>query len=181
MGVIDRVHGNTTSLRPVVLLGLGGVESTASLEHRLVDTSTTGDDTNSGTGEGVDGLLSAGRKTDTGAASIGIVTDDGGVVAGGSGKRATVSRLLLDVADDGSLRKSREGENVADGESSLLSAENERASREALSCDEGLSAHLVAVRVTEDNAGERSTTVKVCKKRISGTVASTGQRQIKSS
>jgi len=55
--VIDGVHSNTTSLGEVVLLGLSSVEGTTSLEHGLVDTSTTSDDTDGSTGISVDRLL----------------------------------------------------------------------------------------------------------------------------
>ena len=44
--------------------------------------------------------------------------DDGGVVTGGTGHFATISRLLLQGADDGSLRHDTDGEDVADGEGS---------------------------------------------------------------
>jgi len=51
MGVVDGVHGDTTGLGPVVLLGLGLVEGASSLEHGLVDTSSSGDDTDGGAGK----------------------------------------------------------------------------------------------------------------------------------
>ena len=53
---------------------------------------------------------------------------------------------------------SNDGENVADGESSLLAAVDEGTGVEALSGNESLLAELVAVGVAENNAGEGSTT-----------------------
>jgi len=155
----ERVHSNTTSLGEVVLLGLSSVEGTTSLEHGLVDTSTTSDDTNGSTGISVDRLLGSGRKTDTSATSVDIVSDDGSVVTGSTGEGTSVSGLLLDVADDGTFRELGEGENVSDGEGSLLSAEDESTGGKTFGSDEGLGPHLVTVRVTEDDTGEGSTTV----------------------
>ena len=89
------------------------------------------------------------------------MSDDSGVVAGSAGERSAVSGLLLDVADDGSLGQGSEGKHVADGEGGLLSAEDESAGRESLGGDEGLGAHLVAVRVAEDDAREGRSTSRV--------------------
>ena len=89
------------------------------------------------------------------------MADDSRVVARGTGERSTVTRLLLDVADNRTLRALSDGENVADGESSLLAAVDEGTGVEALSGNESRLAELVAVGVTEDNAGERSATTSV--------------------
>ena len=61
-GMLDGVHSNTTDLWPAVTLDLVFVVGTASLQERLVDTSTTGDDTNGSTAAGVKDLLGAGWK-----------------------------------------------------------------------------------------------------------------------
>jgi len=159
--VVNRVHGNTTSAGPVVTLSLELVERTTGLKQGLVDTTTTGDNADRGTRAAHHSLLRARRKTDAGLALLGRVANDGRVVAGGTGERTTVTDLLLNVADDGTFRALREGENVADGESGLLASVDERASVEALSGDESLRTELVAVRVTEDDAGEGGTTTSV--------------------
>jgi hypothetical protein len=135
------------------------VESTTSLEHGLVDTSSSSNDTDGSTSVVLDRLLGSGRKTDTGATGVGIVSDNGSVVTGGTGEGTSVTSLLLNVADDGTFGELGEGENVSNGEGSLLSAEDESTGRESFSGDEGLGAHLVAVRVAEDDTGEGSTTV----------------------
>ena len=88
------------------------------------------------------------------------MADDSRVVARGTGERSTVTRLLLDVADDGTLRALGDGEDVADSKLGLLAAVDESTSVEALSRDESLLAELVPVGVTEDDTGERSTTTK---------------------
>lgn len=134
------------------------MERTTSLEQRLVDTSTTSNNTDGGTARARDGLLRTTGETDTSLVLVGGVTDNGSVVAGCPGKGTTVASLLLNVADNGTLRALSDGENVADGEGGLLAAVDEGTSVEALSGDESLLAELVAVGVTEDDAGEGSTT-----------------------
>lgn len=157
VGVVDGVHSNTTSTGPRVALGTHGVELATSLEEGLVDTATTSGDTDGSTGSGGDGLLRARGETDAGLAVL-VVADDGGVVARGTGERSTVTNLLLDVEDDGTLRALANGEDVADGKGGLLTGVDERAGRDALGSDESLLAELVAVGVAEDDGGEGSTT-----------------------
>ena len=88
------------------------------------------------------------------------MTDDGRVVAGSAGERATVTNLLLDVADNGTFRALANGEDVANSELSLLASVDEGTSVKTLSRDEGLLAELVAVVVAENDTGKRSTTVR---------------------
>ena len=80
------------------------VISTSGLHDGLVDTTSTSDESNHGTVGGGDDLLGAGGKLDSGPLGVGVVGDDGGVVAGGSGKTTAISGLLLQVGDDGTLR-----------------------------------------------------------------------------
>lgn len=157
MRVVDGVHSNTTSTGPRVALGAHGVVLATGLEEGLVDTTTTGGDTDGSTSLGRNGLLGTGGETDTGLAVLGVA-NDGGVVAGGTGECSAVTDLLLYVEDDGTLGARGEGEDIADGESSLLAGVDERAGRDTLGGDEGLLAELVAVRVTEDNGGKGGTT-----------------------
>lgn len=157
--VVDGVHSHTTSAGPRVPLDLELVVSTTGLEQGLVDTTTTGDDADSGTRGGGDGLLGTGRKTDTRGLAVGVVANDGGVVTRGTGERTTVTGLLLDVADNGTFGERREGENVGDVQGSLLTAVDELAGGETLSGNEGLDTGAVLVRVTESDLGKGSTTV----------------------
>ena len=78
--------------------------STSSLHDGLVDTTSAGDETNHGTVGGGDDLLGAGGQLDSGPLGVRVVSDDGGVVARGSGKTTAISGLLLQVGDDGTLR-----------------------------------------------------------------------------
>ena len=161
MGMVDGVHGNTTSLRPRVSLDLVLVESTTSLKQRLVNTTTTSNNTNDTTGVGGDDLLGTGRKLQTGLALIGVVSNDDNVVTRGSTKSTSVTRLLLNVGEDGTLRNGAEGKNVTDVQRSLLTGVDELTSVKTLVGNEGLLTLLVLVRVTEDDLGEGSTTTGV--------------------
>lgn len=122
--------------------------------------SPSSNDTDGATAVRRDDGLGAGGETDAGLAVV-AVSDDGGVVARGTGEGSAVTGLLLDVADDGTLGALGDGEDVADVEGGLLAAVDERAGRDALGGDERLLAELVAVRVTEDDGGERGAATKV--------------------
>lgn len=159
--MINGVHGNTTSLGPRVALDGELVLGAGSLEQGLVGTTTTGDDTNHTTGGVLDDLLGTGGKLDTGLAVLGVVANDGNVVTGGTAKRTTVTGLLLNVGDDGTLGHGGEGQNVADGELSVLTGVDELTGVHALVGDEGLGHHLELVGVAELDLGEGSTTAGI--------------------
>ena len=89
------------------------------------------------------------------------MADNGDVVTGGTADSTTVTNLLLDVGDNGTLRDGGKGEDVADGESGVLAGVDELAGVHALVGDEGLALLLELVGGVEDNAGERSTTTGV--------------------
>jgi hypothetical protein len=95
------------------------------LEERLVCSSTTCDDTDHTTAGAGEDLLGTGRELDTGLAFVGVVADDGHVVARGTAERTTVTGLVFDVGKDGSLRDGVEREDVADGESGVLAGVDE--------------------------------------------------------
>ena len=157
---LDTHHGNTSSLGPVVSLGLGSEEGSTGLEQRLVNSTTTSDDTDGGSGVGSDSLLGSGRHSQSGLAVVGV-TDDGGVVTRGSGQRSSVSNLLLDVADDGTFGAGRDRQDVTDVEGGLLSAVDERSGGKTFGGDEGLGSLLVSVRVSEENGSQGSTSTSV--------------------
>ena len=156
--VLDRVHAHALDARPPAAFRLGFVVGGASLQHGLVGTTATGDDAEHGTARAGDGLLGAGRQLDLGDALVGVVRDDGGVVAGAPGERASVAELALEVAHDGTLGEVADGQDVADGERSLLAAVDELAGEHALGGDEELGSLAVAVSLREDDSGERSAT-----------------------
>merc|ERR1719352_1080651 len=161
MRMLHRVHGNTTHLGPTVPLHSVLVVGSASLEDWLVNPSTSSNTSNHGTVGRGDNLLRAGWQLDPGPLGVRVVGDDGGVVAGGPGKLATVASLLLQVAHDSSLGHVADGHDVADGEVSLLAAVDKLSSVHAFSGDEELLLHLVAVWVPEVSPSQGSATARV--------------------
>ena len=114
--MLDGVHGHTSDLGPLVALGLVLVVSTASLHDGLVHTTTASDDTDRSAGKRRDGLLGARRQLDARLLGVGVVADDGGVVARRASDGAAVASLLLEVAHDGTLGHASNGEDVANSE-----------------------------------------------------------------
>jgi len=161
VGMLHGVHGHTTHLRPAVALHLVLVVGTTGLQDGLVDTTATGDDANHGAvGRGHD-LLGAGGQLDTGLLGVLVVGNHGGVVARGAGQTASITGLLLQVADDGTLGHLAQGHHVADLEGGLATAVDELAGVHALGGDEQLLADLVAVGVAEVDDGQGSATAGV--------------------
>lgn len=154
--MIDWVHGNTTSLRPGVTLDSELMLSTRCLQHGLVSSSTTSNDTNHTTGTALDDLLCAGWELDTSLSIVRVVSDDGDIVARGSSQRTTVSWLLLNVRDDSSFRDGREGEDVSDGQGSVFAGIDKLASVHPLVRDKELGVEFESVRITEHDLCERS-------------------------
>jgi len=159
--MVDGVHGNTTSLGPAVALGGELMLGSRGLEERLVCSATSCDDTNHTTGRAGEDLLGTGGELDTGLALVGVVANDGHVVSGGTAERTAVTRLVLDVGEDGTLGDGGEGEDVADGQVGVLSGVDELASVHALVGDEGLDVVLESVWVAEDDLSKGSATTGV--------------------
>lgn len=89
------------------------------------------------------------------------MTDDDGRGAGGSCEAASVTSLGLAVGDDGTFGEAVDGQDIADGESSLGTSVDELTGEETLNGDEILSSVLVLVWVSEDNLGEGCATAGV--------------------
>merc|ERR1719263_2137434 len=103
VGMVDRIHADTTAGRPAVALGLELVVRTASLEERLVETATTSDDADHATRLGAHGLADTGWQLERRLPAFVLMGDDSGVVTRRTSERATVTSLVLDVADGGAL------------------------------------------------------------------------------
>jgi hypothetical protein len=159
--MFDGVHSNTTNLGPAVALGFVLVVGATSLEHRLVNATTTSNNTDGASAGRLNGLLGTRGKTDAGSTGLSVVRDNGSVVTRGTGNSSSVSWLLFQVADEGTFGHRTDGEDVTDLEVGLLSAVDELSSVETLYSDESLLDLLVLVRVTEDNLGERGTSSRV--------------------
>lgn len=95
------------------------------LEEGLVCSATTRNDTDHTTAGAGEHLLGARRELDAGLALVGVVADDGHVVARGAAERTTVTGLVFDVGEDGTFGDGAEREDVADGESGVLSGIDE--------------------------------------------------------
>ena len=161
MGMVDGVHADTADARPAVALGLVLVVGAAGLHDRLVNTATTGNDTDHGAAVRLDDLLGSGRKLDAGDTLVVVVADNGGKVARGAGKGTAVTQALLNVAHNGTFGHNTQRHHVADGQVGLTPAEHKLPSVHALGGDEGLRVPLEVVRVTELDLGEGSTTAWV--------------------
>jgi hypothetical protein len=95
------------------------------LHERFVCSATSGDDSDHTTAGAGENLLGTRWELDTGLALIRVVANDGNVVTRSTAERTTVTVLVLDVGEDGTLRDGVEGEDVADGESGVLSSVDE--------------------------------------------------------
>lgn len=69
--------------------------------------------TNHSSVDGRDGLLVAGGKLDLGLLGVGVVRDDGGVVARGARQFAAIARFLLELAHDCTFGHLTHWQNVA--------------------------------------------------------------------
>jgi len=154
MRMVDRIHSNTTSLGPAVPLDLELVHSARGLEERLIGSSATSNNANHATGSRRNDLLGTRGELDTGPALVGIVTNDGNVIARSPAKRTAVSSLLLDVGNNGTFGHRPEGKDVANVYGGLLSSIDELPSVHALVGNKSLMSELVAVRVTENDLGK---------------------------
>jgi len=159
--VLHRVHGTATDLRPAVALDTVLVVCAASLQHWLVETTTTGNNANGSTAGVLHPLLGARRQTDLGALLVDILCDDCAVVAGGTSNHATVTRADLAVGDHGTLRHGYAREGVSSDELGSLSAVEELASVCAFDCWHKLLVELVGASIVEVNLSERSATARV--------------------
>jgi len=159
--VLNGVAGNTSDLRPAVVLRAEAVVGVTSLEDGLLNSATSGDEANHGTACRRDGLLLAGGQFEAGAVRLGVVGDDDAVITAGASEGATVTELGLNVADDATLGDVAKGEDIADGELRLGAAVDCLASEHAFSGDEELLDAFVLVDVAELNASEGSTTAGI--------------------
>ena len=161
VNVINRIHSHTTSSGPRISLDAVFVEGTPGLQDRFIDTSASSDDTDHSSRSAGNNLLCARRELQSGLSLIGIMSNDDDIVSRCASQGTAVADLLLDVGYDGSLGHGAQGEDVADGQVSLLAGVDELASVHSLVGDEGFCAEFVAVRITEGDFGERRTSAGV--------------------
>jgi len=153
--MLNGVHRNTSDLGPAVSLVLVLVVRASGLQERLVETSTSSDDTDHSTAAPRDGLLGPGGHSDLGLLGVLVVGDDGRRVSGALGKASAISDLLLDVADNGTLRHTLQRKNVSDCKLSFRTAINELSGVHSFGGDEKMLVELELVGVLEDDLGKR--------------------------
>jgi hypothetical protein len=144
----------------LVTFSLVFVEGTTSLEQRLVNPSTTSNNTNSCTCRPRNSFLGTTRKPDSRLVVI-RVSNNGGVVPGSAGEGTSITDFLLDVADDGTFGALGDREDITNAEGGLFATVDKGAGVETLGSDESFFAEFVAVGITENDSGERSTTVRI--------------------
>ncbi|QBM89397.1 hypothetical protein METSCH_D04680 [Metschnikowia aff. pulcherrima] len=159
--VINWVHGHTSSSWPRVSLDLVLVESSTSLQQWLVNSTTTSDNTNDTSGVRRDDLLSTRWQLDSGLALVRVVSDDDDVVTGGSTQSTSVTNLLLNVGDDGTLGARAQWQHITDVQRGLGTTVHELTGVDTFVGDEGLLSHLVSVWVSERHLSQRSTSTGI--------------------
>jgi len=159
--VLNGVHGHTSHNGPDVALDLVLVIRTTSLQDRLVNTTATSNQTDHSAAGRQDALLGARGETQPCLAGIFVVRDDGGIVTRATSELSTIARVVLGVANDGTLRHGIEGEDVANLQLSSLAAVQELTAVNTLSSDEHLLDLLELVGVSEDDLSEGSSTSRV--------------------
>jgi hypothetical protein len=159
VGMLHGVHGNTTNYGPIVALGLSSIISTTSLEDGLLNTSTTSNNSNHGTGESRNALLLA--RWHLQLSGIVSVANYSAVLTGGTSKRSTISKLFFDIANNSTLGHLTNGENVSNSKGGLLADIDELTGIHALGSNEILFVEFILVRIAEDYLGNGSTTARV--------------------
>jgi hypothetical protein len=161
MRMFYRIHSNTTNSGPGVTLSLVLVVSTASLQHGLLHTTTTGNETDHSTAVRADSLLLVGGQLNEGLVVIRVVGNNGGESARSTGHSSTVTSLLFNVANDGTFGEVANRDDVTDAQLSLSANIDELTSVKAFGGNESLSIDLELVGVSELNLSKGSTTARV--------------------
>jgi len=159
--MVDRVHGNTTSLGPRVALDCELVLRARCLQHRLVGTPTTGNDTNHSSGSAENNLLRTAGQLDSGLALVRVVSNDSNVVARCSAQCASITGLLFDICDHGTLRNLAQRQDVADRQIGVLPSVDELSGVHSFHSNHRLGSVLVGIRVSEFDEGQRRSTAWV--------------------
>jgi len=159
--MVHRIHGNSSNSGPALPLGLECPVGSSGLEHGLVDSASSGNESNHGSAIRLQVLLDSRGISDSSLVLIGVVRDDGSVVSRASSDRTSVGSLGLDIADDGSFGEKSDGEDVTNGKSGLSSRVDELSSVQSLGGNEEFLVNLVFVGVSEVNLSQRSTTTGI--------------------
>lgn len=156
MRMLDGVHGHTTHLGPALALHLVLVVGPAGLQDGLINTPTAGHNADHGAVCRRHDLLRPRRQLHARLLRVGVVGNDGGVVAGSTRQPATVPGLLFQVADNGTFGHLSQRHYIADLQIGLLAAVHELPGVHALWRDEQLPTNLVPVGIAEVHHSQRS-------------------------
>jgi len=160
-GMVNGVHGNSSNLRPSLSESLHLVVNSTSLQDRLINSFTGGNETDHGSSFTGEGLSGTGGELDSGLAQIIGVTDDGGGSTGASGQFTLITRGGFNVTDGSTFRDLVDGKDVTGGEGSFISAVDVLTSVHSFSSQEVGSLESILIGVSEDDLGEGSTTAGI--------------------
>mmetsp|Transcript_5753 Transcript_5753/g.8868 ORF Transcript_5753/g.8868 Transcript_5753/m.8868 type:complete len:215 (-) Transcript_5753:63-707(-) len=161
MWMLDWIHSNTTHTRPRIALCFVLVVGITSLQERLVDTTTTSNDTDCAASCRRYRLLGARREADARLASIFVVRDNSDVVARSTGEFTTVTSLDLNIAHSCTFWYTSKRKRVTHGQLCLCSAKHRLSCVHAFSGNKGLCHFLVTVWMTEHNTCKWCTTTRI--------------------
>jgi len=159
--MFNGVHSNTSDLWPAVTFDLVLVVSTSGLQHWLVNSTTTGDDTNSCSASGIQNLLGSTWQLDSSFASVGIVRDDDTGVARCFSQFASVANVTFDGTTSGTFWHGSDLHNVANVKGSFFTAIDGLASGQTFNGDHGFHSLSVFVRILKLDFGQWSTSARV--------------------
>jgi len=159
--MLDWILGDTTNLWPAVTLHAELVVGSAGLEHWLVNSTTASDQTEASAVLAVEKLLDTRRKLDSSSASIGVVSYNSAVSAGGLGNPATVTGFFFETAHDGTFWHVANWHDVTNIQLSLLTAVDKLTGAYAFRADHSFGDFTVLVGVLELDLGERRSTARV--------------------
>ncbi len=152
-GMLYWIFGHTSNLGPAVPFHGILVKGPSGLEQGFVGASSSGHDANLRADVGGDGLLAAGRQSKTSRALVVVVGDDHREAAGSAREGPSIAHLGFHVADNGSLWDLFQRQNIANGQSGLLSTVDELSSVHAFGGHHEFGISLEAVGIQELNLG----------------------------
>jgi len=161
VGMLYRVHRDTTDLGPVVTFHTEFVEVVTSLEHGLISTPTSGNNSHHASTRRQHRFLVPTREPDSTLASIIGVTDNDARGTAGSGQGPTVPDLFLHHTDHRTLGALVQWDNVADGEVRARAGVDKLARVGSLDGGHELFTDSVTVRISEGDARQWGSTTRV--------------------
>jgi len=159
--MVHRVHGNTTSLGPRVALDSELMLSTRCLQHRLVCSSTTCNNTDHTTSRAENDFLRTAGELDSSLALVRVVSNHSDIVARSSSQSASVTSLFLHVRNHSSFGDLAQRKDVSDGQGRVLASIDELSGEHPFVRNEKFGLVLVLVWRAEGDLGQGRTTTWV--------------------